>query len=1131
MSRRLQAMKPLHHEQGLAADPQVHAAVSASAGTGKTQVLTARVLRLLLGGVRPELILCLTFTKAGAAEMANRIGERLAGWVRMKDADLARDLEALGEAVDPATREEARRLFARVLEAPGGLRIQTIHSFAQSLLASFPAEADIAPGFQPIEGRAEQELARRTLADVAADAEARGDDALICDIQALSMRLGEAGAEEYLLKCARHADALADLGPNTRVEPALRELVGLPDGNIEDAIAGWCGDDEFDTASLEQAQRANIAWGAATGTAQATAIGEWLALDPAARASSLDNLALVFMTTKGEPRKIGSGLTRCDPDYPQIAEAMIEAIGSLLAMRSAAALVAIQAAGLRAGQVYAAAYTSAKRAAGVADFDDLIRWTRRLLDTPGMGDWVRYKLDRRTDHVLVDEAQDTNDHQWAIVDALVGEFFSGSSESEQRWRTLFMVGDFKQAIFGFQGTDPAEYEKARDRFRDAAQQLTNEARDNPDILTREFRDLSISASFRSSPAILDLVDGVIGELGFEAMGLKRRPQPHQAFHTDRPGEVEWWPAFELDEEVEGDDPGEEGWIADSERLYASKIASYVRRLIDEKPVLASTGQPLSAGDVLILVRSRGELASLIVARLFAEHVPVAGIDRLHLHRPLAVKDLLAAVIFAVQPLDDLNLANLLVSPLVGWTQEQLYAAAFRRTGSLWGALLDRERSDPAAAQALDILNAILAMADYTTPARFLETILSGPIQGRRKLLARLGHEARDPIEELLSAALEFERGETPSLERFLAWFGSGDVEIKRDPSAPSNAVRVMTVHGSKGLEAPFVILADATADPANLGPKNPPLDFPVAGIPVPLIRPRKAEQCPPYDVLIKEEEVLDRAEHWRLLYVALTRARERLVVAGVKKRGDGETSWHRIVERAMIAMGAQSEREGVLRFRAEGRSPTVTRGGRREPIVHRLPDWLSRPAPQEERPPRPLAPSALVEDDQPHPPPSPAMAAAARRGILLHALFERLPGVSPDDRHAVAVAWLERSAAVVDAGQREEIAALACAIIEDPDYRDLFGPSSLGEAPIAATLSDGKVIAGTVDRLLVEADRVRLVDFKTGLSVPASEAEVPLSHQRQMAAYRDALEIIFPARRIEASLLYTSGPKIITLTG
>src|SRR5881398_4075087 len=174
MSRRFKPLPELEDAQALAADPDVHAALSASAGTGKTQVLTARVLRLLLKGARPESILCLTFTKAAAAEMANRIGARLAAWVRLKDSELGTDLLHLGEANDPSTRQRARQLFAKVLDCPGGLKIQTIHAFSQSLLAAFPVEAGIVPGFTPIEGRAEQELVRRTLADLMANAEAQG---------------------------------------------------------------------------------------------------------------------------------------------------------------------------------------------------------------------------------------------------------------------------------------------------------------------------------------------------------------------------------------------------------------------------------------------------------------------------------------------------------------------------------------------------------------------------------------------------------------------------------------------------------------------------------------------------------------------------------------------------------------------------------------------------------------------------------------------------------------------------------------------------------------------------------------------------------------------------------------------
>ncbi|MEO6580251.1 MAG: double-strand break repair helicase AddA [Sphingomicrobium sp.] len=1122
MSRRLKPLDVLEGDQRQAADPSAHASLSASAGTGKTHVLTARVFLLLLRGVRPESILCLTFTKAGAAEMANRIGERLAAWVRMPDAALKKELFALGEPTAPPMLQHARRLFARVLEAPGGLRIQTIHAFAQTLLAAFPAEAGIAPGFRPIEGRAEQELARHTLADLVASAETTGDAGLIADIQALSMRLGEEGAISYLAACARRAEAFAGLGVRDQIEPRLRALVGLPAENVVEFLHNACGDDSFDCALLHALVASNEAWGTASGRSHVEAIRNWLALDPKGRFETIHLISKVVMKGDGDQRAASSGQIKANPNYQSLSDDSYAAFSWLMAMKSAAGLASVQAAGLRAGQAYSAAYTRAKLAAGVADFGDLIAWTRKLLETPGMGDWVRFKLDRRTDHVLIDEAQDTNADQWAIVKALAEEYFTGSSETEGRWRTLFMVGDFKQAIFRFQGTDPREFEKMRRFTREAAASL-----EDSEERVREFRELSINASFRSSPAVLEVVDGVIAEVGHEAMGLPDRPERHQAHHRERPGRVEWWPAFAVDDDGT-DDAGDEGWVGEGERRYASHLARSVKQWIDEAPVMASTGRPLCAGDILILVRSRGELASLIVARLFAEHVPVAGIDRLHLHRPLAVRDLLAAVGFAVQPLDDLNLANLLVSPLIGWDQDQLYAVAKLPRKGLWSVLQERT-GEAHIDHAVAKLRQLLAMADYTTPATFLETVLSGPVDGRRNLLRRLGPEARDPIEELLSAALEFEREDINSLDRFLAWFGQGDVEIKRDPSAPVDAVRVMTVHGAKGLEAPVVILADATADPNKLGAANPPLDFPVDERKVPLIRPRKAERCSPFEELILSEEQLDLAEHWRLLYVALTRARERLVIAGVRKKNPVPDSWHARVEQAMTALGATQTEDGKYLFEMKGEAPrSRSRIDRRPPVV--APPWLSQSAPQEERPPRPLAPSGSAEDGTAFPPPKPGEMEAARRGTLLHSLFERLPAVAPDNRRAAAERWLERSAGVEDASVRSAFAATVCEIIGDARFSDIFGPDSLPEAPIAAVLEDGRVIAGTVDRLLVTDALVRVIDFKTGFRVPAGEAEIPLGHRNQMNAYAAALAVIVPGRRIEAELLYTSGPKIITLT-
>jgi ATP-dependent helicase/nuclease subunit A len=1131
MARKFKPLPVLEGAQAAAVDPNVHASVSASAGSGKTQVLTGRVLSLLLNGAHPEAILCLTFTKAGAAEMANRIGARLAAWVRMKDNELAADLIALRADPGPSSRERARRLFAKVLEAPGGLRIQTIHSFAQALLASFPAEAGISPGFTPIEGRAEQELARTTLANLLADAEARGDESLIADVQCLSLRLGEDGAASYLMRCAHASEGMAKLGIPELIEPKLRQVMELPDESVEDFLAHHCHEDQFDCDLLEAIADANRRWGAQTGLSHAEKIENWLALTPIERAVALPDLRKIVQRTY-------AGQLKVEPDYEAHAGRLATLVGELLEVQNGARLARDMAAGLRAGQAFAAAYARAKRSAGVADFNDLIEWTRSLLNRPGMGDWVRYKLDRRTDHILVDESQDTNKQQWEIVQSLAAEFFAGASAAEGRGRTIFMVGDFKQAIFGFQGTNPQEFENARAWVRQQSAALLQADEDSQAGAALEFRDLSIEASFRSAPAVLDVVDAVIADVGFRNMGLPDPPNRHHAHFHARPGIVELWRPFAVEDDGNGEE-GEEGWLGEDARHYASALAEQIRGWLDEAPVLASTKRPMSAGDVLILVRSRGELASLIVARLFEAGVPVAGIDRLHLQEPLAVKDLLAAVAFAAQPLDDLNLANLLVSPLIGWSQELLLELAYSRGSiSLWQRLGERADSRPEFAAARDQLGALLTMADFTTPHRFLETILSGPMDGRRKLYSRLGMAARDPIDELLASAIEFEHQEIASLDRFLAWFARGDVEIKRDPSAPANAVRVMTVHGAKGLEAPIVILADATTDPARLGGISRTLDLPLPDVGnVPLIRPRKAERVSPFAEIIAREEVRDLEEHWRLLYVGLTRAEERLVIAGLQPKVNGgvrpENSWHLRVERALVSLGAQPDDDAgwgeVLRYRGSVPAGSVKP---KPPATSfpgpQVPAWAKSAAPREARPPQPLTPSSMGEDNETAPPPSEAQRAAAERGTFIHHLLERLAPVQADERHETALRWLERSAGVPDATVRTEIADTVCSVLSDPGFSPLFGEGSLAEAPLAATLPDGRVVAGTVDRLLVEANVVSVIDFKTG-RVPESDGAIPASHRAQMSAYTQALRVIFPGREVRAVLLYTSGPRLFEL--
>ncbi|HEU0134018.1 MAG TPA: UvrD-helicase domain-containing protein, partial [Allosphingosinicella sp.] len=536
-----------------------------------------------------------------------------------------------------------------------------------------PAEAGLVPGFRPLEGREEQLLARQTLAEMLVRAEEGLDRALIADIQSVSHRLGEGGAEAFMRRCARAPDAMASLGPPELVEDRLRRAFDLPLGDIDEAIAGECCDEIFDVEALRRIGLLNGRWGTKNGVERSSLCEQWASAGPAERASLLEKLHSVWAKADGEIRSFAKGQAPQDEHYIELATSAFECCSRLLRMRKLAALVACLAAGLRSGQAYARAWTEAKRAHAVLDFDDLIRLAERLLLKDGMGEWVRYKLDQNTDHILVDEAQDTNDSQWNIVRALTLEYFAGEGATG-RHRTLFTVGDYKQAIFGFQGTDPASFEVARAWFA-----LQAEA------VGRDFLDLSMDRSFRSSPPILAAVDRLIADLGHEALGLPRAPNPHESHHSRRPGSVTLWLPHSQDNDGGGEESGEEGWVSETVRDYARRLAAQIADWI-RNPFMLGDGtkrRPVRPEDILVLVRRRGDLASLIVARLHAEGVPVAGVDRLALSAPLAVRDLLAAVRFAVQPLDDLNLGALLVSPLFGWSQDDLFAASFRREGALW----------------------------------------------------------------------------------------------------------------------------------------------------------------------------------------------------------------------------------------------------------------------------------------------------------------------------------------------------------------------------------------------------------------------------------------------------------------
>lgn len=1137
---------PLQGGQRLAVDPEVNVWLSASAGTGKTQVLSARVLRLLLRpDVDPSEILCLTFTKAGAAEMAERINTVLARWVRLKPAKLAKELSDLGADITPEVQTRARTLFARVLDCPGGgLRIDTIHAFSQWLLANFPEEADLPPGAQPMEDRTRELLAREVLADVLVEAEERGDQRLLDAVELFVTTKDPGALHTWLMRCAG-AEAMWE-GAGGWIPPMdarVRSLLGMPADAGEDWAFEPLHPDLFPDAQLRDMLPLMQGWSAQKGTETAEFIAAWLEMDLAERKACYGGFFKTVLKNDGEPRQMKTPAK----DEPRLPEWQAEVAGAIALVGERQALLALAellTAALEIGRAFALKWEDAKRREGLLDFDDLIRRAAHLLKQADSADWIRYKLDRRFDHILIDEAQDTNEAQWDIVFALIDDFFSGEGASGDRLRTIFTVGDYKQAIFGFQGTSPENFERAkvkvRKKIEDARANIA-ELRDNRRVPA--WRSLSLDKSFRTSQHVLTFVNRAIAHLGPDALGLPDEAEEH--IGEERPGLVTLWrPVTQQAARDELEDDEEQDWLPEHEALLAERIAEQVRRWVsgDEPFVLAKSEKHRHAGpgDIMILLRKRGELARQIVAKLHALGVPVAGVDRLRLGAPLAVKDLMAALRFASQPLDDLSLANLLSSPLMGWTQDDLLAHLPRDKGlALWKHL--RSSSDPLVVATCEKLRELLARADFQTPKSLLAWLLTGPWRGREKLVARLGREANDPIDELVNAAFAYESAHTPSLVGFIEWFDASNEEVKRDSDSAGGQVRVMTVHGSKGLQAPIVILADATGAPGQPGDLE--LEEAPAGVPngitVPLPPLAKEHKRGRVAEAAEEAERKDAEEHWRLLYVAMTRAEEALFIGGSLGPRDemkleepeklADRWYFRLAE---LIEGGEID-DGVWGWRREfGETVGPLVGSETDgqsPERPALPAWATAPVGPEPRPPRPLAPSAVAEDQGADPPlPPDALAIAARRGVLIHRLLERLPDISPANRDEAAQSWLERQANDLDETVREEILKSALAVLETPDFEEIFSPAALAEVPLAATV-DGTVIAGTADRLLITEDAVTVIDFKTTRRPPSSEDDIPLATRRQMAAYVAALEKIYPGREVRAAVLYTHTPRIFVL--
>lgn len=1130
---------PIHDAaQRTAADPTISAFVTANAGSGKTKTLIDRVARLLLAGVDPQKVLCVTYTKAAAAEMQRRLFGRLGDWSVMADEALTArlvELEGPGE-FDGRRLSEARALFARALETPGGLKIQTIHAFCEKLLRRFPLEAGVSPGFRvmddaaaaAIADAARKAVARHALAGEGRVAEAYARFSVALDFAAFqSMFLG------FEARRAPLAAFFAAHGGLTGAVAWVWDACGAEPGKDPEVLEAEAMA-QLDRDLWRQAAGALMA-GTATDQKCAARLAA-VAADPAAPlAQALDAL----FTEKGEGTPAAwvfktSGLKA----HERLRQALLDEQDRLAVVRErirGARVAADTLDALVLAEAYLAAYRIEKASAGALDFADLIEKTKALLAGRPAAAWVLYKLDGGIDHILVDEAQDTAPDQWDIVRALTGEFFVGAGvDGRQRplKRTLFVVGDDKQSIYSFQGADPT-------RLNDETRRYLAEI----GAADLAGKSVPLTSSWRSTVEVLDFVDAVF--TGGVPPGLDALA--HIPMRAEDRGCVDLWPLFK---DVKAED--RDAWTAPldlegegsaSKRLaqaIAGEIADITARgdAVFDKD--ARTWRAATPGDVLILVRKRGGLFEDILRALKHAKIPVAGADRLALSEHIVFDDLLALARFALFPADDLTLAALLRSPFCDVDDESLYRLAKDRKTSLWRTLLARADEAPAWRGAADFLSTLIAEAGQRRPFELYSRVLgmrdaSGRSM-RARLLRRLGREAEDALDEFLAQVLAAESRGVHDLESLAAAFASLDITVKRELEAGRDEVRVMTAHGAKGLEAPIVFLPETTATVGARG--SPLMETEDGGF---LWCASQKNDCEASREARELRARKENEESLRLLYVALTRARERLVLCGriaANRKEETLKGWWAQIragfDHADIAPSLRQEACGAVTATRYGPDPLrIASAGVQVRAEADVPAWAGLEAPTDTLG-RYASPSDLGEGGK-APAPSPLSAVGGlgrfRRGDLIHRLLQVLPDLPPDAWAAGAEALLARERDLEEA-QRAEMTAAALSVLKDARFAEVFGPGSRAEVAIAgsaAGLPPGLKISGRIDRLVVLADRVLVVDFKTNRPSPAGIEGADPAYLRQMAIYAAVLADIFPGRAIEAALVWTDGPKLMPI--
>ncbi len=1085
-------------------NPDACVFVSANAGSGKTSLLVNRVLSLLLNGVEPAKILCLTFTNAAAAEMESRILKTLGSWVMASESELIHQVSKLtGDNPGTVLLARARGLFANVLESPQGVNIQTIHGFSQSLLRRFPLEAGISPHFTVMDSRSEQEVlaeARLRLFNNARKSESNIQESL----DALARTVSEYGFHKLINEIIKNKRKFRQLLQNTGGPPAIEyELYSHFKIKIkttaESLLAEYFSYNNNQITTLRKIAGTLLKSEKPVDIQTGARVADWLER-PEARRELLDGYIANFMTIEGTARKkIFSKDALPDPSLIEELLSEQQRVAEFSNKVRALNIINHSTDVLHIAEALLAEYEAIKRSHAWMDYDDLILTACDLLTRSGMMPWVLFKLDGGIDHILVDEAQDTSPEQWKIVTALTQEFFAGQGAKEVA-RSLFIVGDEKQSIYSFQGADVKGLKKMRDHFDmsiTAAQ--------------KQMHLLTLTKSYRSTDEVLKTVDAVFlrkeASLGVISDDLELK---HILTRAGKEGLVELWPVLKPLEE-------------DNDISPTTKLARHIAETIQG---WIENGEA-KAGDVMILLRSRTNFADKLVRALKKRNVPVAGSDRMALNDNIAVQDLIALGQVLLLPDDDLTLASCLKSPIFNFSEEDLFTLAYGRNGrTLW----ERLRELPQFAESYDLLADLRAKADFTPPFELYSYLLN--TRGlRSRFVGRMGEECTDPLDEFMQQALLYERVHPPSLQGFIHWLASSNSEIKRDMEQARDAVRIMTIHGAKGLQAKIVILPDTVETPREQDSILWLDNIPVRGI--------SSKQD---DIICKQlrndrqQEIF--SEYRRLLYVALTRAEDRLYIYGAsRKEKTSEQSWYHHIKTGIEPIATAFTTKFGEGLRIGTPSLTLPRKREKEQEDSLSTEWgglgrgsfsfLKKPVPSEPSPNKPLVPSRLSGD-------TPATASPLDNkniyaaGKFIHSLLQYLPTLEASKRRESAQVIAHKFKGQLSGEVIEKSINDAIAVMENLEFGFLFGTESLAEVQITGTV-ENITVSGQIDRLYMGDKEVWIVDFKSNQIPPAAQDAIPAAYIRQLALYRLLLKQITPEKRVICALLWTATAKLDVL--